>query len=504
MTKRLFPSFILMLLMLASLRCAPQKKPSESAGPQLEVHELISANTSPTETCSAPYQLLAAKTVERTPGPPTEANLPFSIPEDLALASGNTTKLCVQVTNLRDKPHRVSSATFTLDGIPVIEPSAFNQNVASVATTTTAAAGDHLLHARVVSTPGALISVLVYGLLPDTLTLTDGALNAASAVLTPAMPTVLSLPGATFTFPEGTVRAPVEVTVAEYLQPVSLSNLFHLLPTGLILDKPVTVELKYDANALPPEESEATLTNDGMIRVRHDETILDTQVDADEHLARASIDHLSRVEVILLRTRLFKSPGIIREVDDVRNVILAYAPAGNAAYTVHILSEKFDESLDGLNRPALILKQVTEHVQPLSATERVAINLSIWSPNIADHVQDHGNNIPGEIGVGRPQWSFGPFTNVTGAGSDARYHRRVSCTSNADCEAGAECGPDGLQEPEKVCLDEYFLAFSNSPKSGISTAALTKEGFGKALASPEPPPFSLMAASTMYIHLRVC
>ena len=103
------------------------------------------------DACLAGRRVFAMR-LERSRGAPRTVSYPFST------AGGPA---CVLLRNASEGERRVSAARLTLDGSPLFSPSDLNQNVAEEVRRTELAPGEHLLEARVASSPGSYLEIEV-------------------------------------------------------------------------------------------------------------------------------------------------------------------------------------------------------------------------------------------------------------------------------------------------------------------------------------------------------
>lgn len=344
-------------------------------------------NTSEHDPCATPLAVLATTVLDRDTGQPSEAVVPFEIdPEEFSSTASGGFPVCVVVTNLNEKPRALSSGRFLIDDVEVFGPSAFNQNTPGAMALHELEAGPHELRARLASAPGASVRVQV--LMGSAQPLPVGP-NIASVLVVPDEETVLSLGGATFTFPPGAVDAPVVVTAIEVSVPYGLGNLFELLPDGMQFNRPVRAEVPYDLGRLPPDESPKEFLARGALKLRHVNEWLDTEVNTESNVTSAHIAHFSFVQN--------GTPEVQKKVSDVGieweildyNMLVAEIPLNHAGLHVEIKATTAEMQEDDFVGPAYTLRSVTEHVEGLDS-QHFAINLSMWAPNDETARKWHG------------------------------------------------------------------------------------------------------------------
>ena len=170
--------------------------------------------------------LFGPKTYTRTAGPPNSFTDTFTLP------AGTTAPYTLHVVNGNaNGTNRISSATIKLNGVEILDPNDFGQNVA-VLDRTVALQATNTLEIRLTSAPGSFITVSVLdtsagtqptALTPNPLALTVGATANLTATLAPAPtaagslavssanPAVVTVP-ASVAFTAGQTSVPVTVT----------------------------------------------------------------------------------------------------------------------------------------------------------------------------------------------------------------------------------------------------------------------------------------------------
>ena len=147
---------------------------------------------------SAPDQLIfGPKQYLRTTGAPNQYTDTITVPVSVGAP------FLVHIVNGQSNgQNRVSSAWITVNNVQVAGPSDFGQNVAVVDRTITLNPGSNTLQVKVASTPGAYLTISVYGtkilptprtLTPNPLSLTAGASGTLTATMSPAPTTAGSL-----------------------------------------------------------------------------------------------------------------------------------------------------------------------------------------------------------------------------------------------------------------------------------------------------------------------
>jgi hypothetical protein len=358
------------------------------------------------DPCETPLQVLATTVLQRDQGKATEAIVPFEVAPEAIVSGAGGAPVCVVVTSLEEKPRVLASGRFTIDGTEVFGPSAFNQNTTMVTAVQELAPGPHELHARLTSAPGT--SVRVHVLLGSAMPLPDD-LVSGRAVVVPGEETVLSVAGATLTFPPGAVDAPVTVMAFEVSEPYGLGNRIELRPEGLQFNQPVHVDLPYDPLRLPPTVTEEDLLARGAIQVRHHGEWRPTIVDSANNIASATIEHFSHAQTDTWVPLDYSGAGAsLWRIADY-NVYVAEIPLGRRGYRVAIESTPAaDASEPRRERREKTLRPVQAHLKN-TAGDYLGVNLAQWDPRsslagIRDtcipFFVDCGDPNEGEEGVG--------------------------------------------------------------------------------------------------------
>ncbi|MEO5957369.1 MAG: Ig-like domain-containing protein, partial [Nitrospiraceae bacterium] len=141
------------------------------------------------EVVQAQTVLFGPKTYTRTAGPPNQFTDTFTLP------AGATAPYTLHVVNGNaNGTNRIASATVQLNGLQILGPSDFGQNVAVIDRTVTLQP-NNTLEIRLTSAPGSFITVSVLdtsagsqptALTPNPLNLNAGATGTLTATLAPA------------------------------------------------------------------------------------------------------------------------------------------------------------------------------------------------------------------------------------------------------------------------------------------------------------------------------
>ena len=149
-----------------------------------------------TDVASAQTVLFGSKTYTRTAGPPNQFSDTFTPP------AGTTAPYTLHIVNGNaNGTNRISSATVKLNGVQILGPSDFSQNIAVLDRTVTLQA-NNTLEIRLTSAPGSFITVSMLdtnvgtqptALTPNPLNLTTGATGTLTVTLAPASTTTGAL-----------------------------------------------------------------------------------------------------------------------------------------------------------------------------------------------------------------------------------------------------------------------------------------------------------------------
>jgi hypothetical protein len=324
------------------------------------------------DPCVAPLAVLATTVLERDKGQPGEAVVPFEIdPEKYSSTPTGGFPVCVVVTNLNEKPRVIASGSFTIDDIEVFGPSAFNENTAGAMALHELEPGPHELRARLASAPGASVRVQV--LMGSARPLPTGP-NVGSVLIVPDKETVLSLGGATFTFPPGAVDVPVTVTAIEVSELYAPGNRFVLLPDGMQFEQPFQVELPYDPQRFLSMES--TLLEVDSFEIRCGSEWMETSMDFLKSIASTVADYLTSCQLDTPTPRGAPVAGGILWRKPNRNLIVQEIPLGRVGYRVAIKSTPQPGATEPERRRKL--RAVTSLLDG-TIGDYVGINLSQWA-----------------------------------------------------------------------------------------------------------------------------
>ncbi|ACY15446.1 hypothetical protein Hoch_2929 [Haliangium ochraceum DSM 14365] len=402
-------------------------------------------NTSEHDPCATPLAVLATTVLDRDTGQPSEAVVPFEIdPEEFSSTPSGGFPVCVVVTNLNEKPRALSSGKFTIDDVEVFGPSAFNQNTPGAMALHELEAGPHELRARLASAPGASVRVQV--LMGSAQPLPVGP-NIASVLVVPDEETILSLGGATFTFPPGAVDAPVMVTAIKVVEAYTIGDLFEMLPDGMQFHEPVQAELPYEPERLPPNVTEAELIELDAIQVRNAGEWRTTVVDTNNRIASATIEHFSPSEVGT-RVKLEYNEGVGRyyPMED-HNVQVVEIPLGHPGYRVSVQETP---RIDGSRE----LWPLTIHTREIE-NDYASINLSTW--------RTWGDNVKVKL----PTFPFSPCSGDTDPEENPSCYRCP--TDHVDCGARPEEGNDPYRIGRGFLVESLFHHSTSQSEGHLDT-----------------------------------
>lgn len=205
---------------------------------------LVAAQATPDQLIFGPQQYL------RTTGAPNEYTSTITVP-----ASVGPPFLLHIVNGQSNGQNRISSAWVDVNNVQVAGPSDFGQNVSVVDRTITLNPGTNQLKVKVASTPGAYLTIRVYGtkILPTPTTLTPNPLNltvGSSGTLTATISPPPTIAGALTLVSSNSAIATVPSSVSFAINQTSLVIPVTAISTG---NASITVSLNGgDVSAAPP------------------------------------------------------------------------------------------------------------------------------------------------------------------------------------------------------------------------------------------------------------
>lgn len=208
------------------------------------------AQSTPDQLIFGPQQYL------RTTGAPNEYTSTITVPTSV----GEPFLLHI-VNGESNGSNRISSASVTVNNVQVAGPSDFGQNVAIVDRTITLNPGTNQLKVTVASTPGAYLTISVYGtktlptpttLTPNPLNLTGGSSGTLTATIAPAPTTAGSLTVTSSTPGVATVPSSVAFAINQtsIAIPVTAIAVGNAQITATLNDGSVSATV--DVSAAPP------------------------------------------------------------------------------------------------------------------------------------------------------------------------------------------------------------------------------------------------------------
>ena len=222
---------------------------------------------------ATPDQLIfGAKQYTRTTGAPNQFTDTISVPTNVGAPF-----LLHIVNGQSNGQSRISSVWITVNNVQVAGPADFGQNVAIVDRTITLNPGTNQLTVKVASTPGAFLTVSVYGtkilptptaLMPNPLNLTAGSSGTLTATMSPASTTAGTLTLASNNTGVATVPSsvPFAVNQTSIAVPVTAVSVGNAQITATLNDGSVSATV--DVSAAPPtvaslQPSSETVTQGG-------------------------------------------------------------------------------------------------------------------------------------------------------------------------------------------------------------------------------------------------
>ncbi len=216
--------------------------------------------------------IFGSKQYTRTTGAPNQFTDTITVPATIGLP------FLLEVTNGQSNgQNRISSAWIEVNNVQVAGPADFGQNVAFVSTTITLNPGTNQLKVRLASTPGAFLTIRVYGtkilptptaLTPNPLNLTVGSSGTLTATLSPAPTTAGALTVASNNTAVATVPSSVNFTLGQtsIAIPVTAVAVGNAQITVTLNDGSVSATV--DVSTAPPtitslQPASATITQGG-------------------------------------------------------------------------------------------------------------------------------------------------------------------------------------------------------------------------------------------------